>query len=146
MLGGWQTSGVFQVQGGFPLIFNDNILFRGDTNSVALPADQRTVDRWFNTSGFETSSTKQLSNNVRTAPRVFPNLRGQPLNQWDLSAIKDFAATEKVRFQLRGEFLNAFNHAQFSAPTVTPTNSTFGKITAQSNLPRNVQIGLKMIF
>jgi len=157
LLGGWQANAVFQVQGGFPLRFDDNILFRGDINSVALPASQRTVDRWFKTSGFETDSRKQLSNvtkcsatsectNIRTAPRVFPNLRGQPLNQWDLSAIKNFAMGERVSFQLRGEFLNAFNHPQFSNPELSPTNSNFGKITSQSNLQRNVQIGLKMIF
>ena len=53
---------------------------------------------------------------------------------------------EKMKFQLRGEFLNAFNHPQFANPNTDPANSNFGKTTSQSNLPRNVQIGLKMIF
>jgi hypothetical protein len=51
-----------------------------------------------------------------------------------------------MKFQLRGEFLNAFNHPQFGDPTTDPTNTNFGKVTSQSNLPRNVQIGLKLIF
>ncbi len=50
------------------------------------------------------------------------------------------------RLQLRGEFLNAFNHPQFNDPNRSTTNSNFGKSTSQNNLPRNVQIGLKLVF
>ena len=53
---------------------------------------------------------------------------------------------EKTKVQLRGEFLNAFNHPQFANPNTDPANSNFGKTTSQSNLPRNVQIGLKLTF
>jgi len=49
-------------------------------------------------------------------------------------------------FQLRGEFLNAFNHVEFGDPETNPTSANFGRITSQANLPRNVQIGLKLIF
>jgi len=42
--------------------------------------------------------------------------------------------------------LNAFNTPNFANPNLTPSNSSFGKITGQNNLARNVQIGLKMIF
>ena len=56
------------------------------------------------------------------------------------------AVTEGLKFQIRGEFLNAFNHPQFADPNTDPTNSGFAKTTGQNNLPRNVQIGLKLIF
>jgi len=35
---------------------------------------------------------------------------------------------------------------QFSDPQTNPTNANFGRVTEQANLPRNVQIGLKLIF
>jgi len=104
------------------------------------------VDRWFKTEGFETATAKQLGSNYRTAPRQFPGVKTQGLNLWDLSVIKAFAIRESVRLQFRTEFINAFNHAQFADPSRSATNSNFGKITGQSNLPRNIQLALRMVF
>jgi hypothetical protein len=146
VLGGWQVSGIAQFQSGGPLNFDDNYLFRGDPNSVFIPSSERTVDRWFNTAGFETSTTRQLGSNYRTAPRQFPGVKTQGLNLWDISVIKAFTIKEGVRLQFRTEFLNAFNHAQFGDPSRSATNSNFGKITGQSNLPRNIQLALRLVF
>jgi len=143
---GWQVSGIAQFQSGGPLNFDDNYLFRGDPNSVAIPSSEQTVDRWFRTEGFETATAKQLGSNYRTATRQFPGVKTQGLNLWDLSIIKAFALTEKVRLQFRTEFLNAFNHAQFADASRSATNSNFGKITGQSNLPRNIQLALRLVF
>jgi hypothetical protein len=84
--------------------------------------------------------------NIRTFPSRLSAFRGQPLNLWDLSLIKNFTVTEKLKLQTRAEFLNAFNHPQFNDPNTDPTSSSFGKVTQQNNLPRNVQIALKLIF
>jgi hypothetical protein len=146
VFGGWQITGIGQLQTGGPLNFDSNYLFRGDMNSVALAGEQRSIDRWFNIDNFERNTNRQLANNYRTAPRQFPGVRAQGLNLWDLSVIKNFTITETVRVQLRGEYLNAMNHAQFNDPERNPTNSNFGRSTSQNNLPRNVQFGLKLIF
>ncbi|MBI3209531.1 MAG: carboxypeptidase regulatory-like domain-containing protein [Candidatus Solibacter usitatus] len=145
LIGGWQTSGIAQFQTGGPLNFDSNYLFRGDRNSVALGA-QDNIDRWFNTSGFETATARQLGSNFRTAARQFPGVSGQGLNLWDLSVIKAFQITETMKVQFRTEFLNAFNHPQFNDPDRTPTNSNFGRSTGQGNLPRNIQFALKLLF
>ena len=105
-----------------------------DGGSVVDPAKQRADTRI------------RLANNIRVFSSRLTGFRGQPLNLWDLSLIKNFAITEKVKFQLRGEFLNAFNHPQFADPNTDPTSSDFGRTTGQNNLPRNVQIGLKVVF
>jgi hypothetical protein len=112
---------------------------------VALGA-QENIDRWFNTDGFERNTARQLSNNYRTAPRQFAGVKTQGLNLWDLSLLKNFKITETMRLQFRSEFLNAFNHPQFSDPDRTPTNSNFGRSTSQTNLPRNIQFALKLFF
>jgi hypothetical protein len=64
----------------------------------------------------------------------------------DLSVIRTFPLSEGARLQLRAEFLNAFNHPQFSDPNLDPTSSSFGKTTSQANLPRNIQLAVKLIF
>ncbi len=104
------------------------------TNGVVDPVKQRADTRI------------QLTTNYRTLPSRFSMFRGDALNLWDLSVSKNFSITETVKFQLRGEFLNAFNKVIFDNPNLTTNNTNFGKITGQANLPRDVQIGLKLIF
>ena len=60
--------------------------------------------------------------------------------------IRTLSFNEATKVQLRAEFLNAFNHPQFNDPNLDPTSSAFGKITSQANLPRNIQLGVKLIF
>jgi hypothetical protein len=89
-----------------------------------------------------------LANNIRTLPTRVGNLRGQPINLFDLSMIKNFAFTETVKLQLRIEALNAFNHWHFNAPDLNPRNTTFGRVnnSSQVHLPREYQLGLKLMF
>ncbi len=44
------------------------------------------------------------------------------------------------------EFFNLFNHAIFNAPERSPNSSNFGKITSQANLPRIVQMALRLTW
>lgn len=83
---------------------------------------------------------------VRTFPRVLPNFHDPGQNNWDINALKKFPITERVTYELRADFLNAFNHPWFNGPNIDPTKTDFGKITGQRNLPRNVQIGMKVTF
>jgi len=171
MLGGWQLQGIWQAQSGRPLDLG-NFFFNGDPSKLQANIKGGTVDAVFDTSGFYFNDaavqfvdpitgkpnglpdpTKQrndprirLASNIRTFPSRLPGMRGQPLNLWDLSMIKNFSFTENFRLQLRGEFLNAFNHPEFNNPNLDPTSSSFGKVTSQGNLPRNVQLGIKLIF
>jgi hypothetical protein len=64
----------------------------------------------------------------------------------DMSVIMNTALTERIKAQLRGEFVNATNHTQFSNPNTTPTSANFGTITATGQLPRTMQLGLKILF
>ncbi len=64
----------------------------------------------------------------------------------DMSVIKNTTITERIKAQLRAEFINATNHTQFSNPNTTPTSASFGTITGTSQLPRTMQLGLKILF
>ncbi|MFN0121708.1 MAG: TonB-dependent receptor, partial [Blastocatellia bacterium] len=162
-IGGWQAQGIWQWQSGLPLDMG-NVYYNGDITKLKTNIDTSTINNVFDTSGFYFSDATvqtngvvdpakqrndpriQLASNYRVSPSRFPQFRGDAQNLWDLSVSKNFSFTETFRLQLRGEFLNAFNTPIFSNPNVTPNNANFGRITGQANLPRNVQIGLKLLF
>jgi len=145
-ISGWQFEGLYVYQSGPPLDFG-NVLFRGDIGAIELPSSMRTADRWFNTdAGFERDSAQALAWNVRTFPMRFSGVRAAPMNNWDLSALKNSRLNEKVALQFRGEFLNAFNRVWFAAPNTNPLSSTFGVINAEQGNMRRVQLGAKLLF
>ena len=56
---------------------------------------------------------------IRAGAGVFPNggrntLPLRRINNWDLTLLKRFAVTERIKLELQGQFLNAFNHPQFT--------------------------------
>jgi hypothetical protein len=162
-LGDWQVQGIYQLQSGGPISWG-NIFFQGDpskgfdfemgpdrVDTTAFDLSQFYMpDSAARTNGQPFNDMRiRLTNNIRTFPSRIDGVRAQRINLWDLSVIKNINLTESVKLQIRGEFLNAFNHPILEATAnnfVNPTRADFGKITGQANLPRNVQIGLKLIF
>jgi hypothetical protein len=67
--------------------------------------------------------------------RVF--LNGPSFFRMDLNVVKNIRITERVRMQVRAEFLNAFNNINFfypgsettSVPTASITGTSFGQVT-----------------
>jgi outer membrane receptor protein involved in Fe transport len=158
IVGGWQLQGVYVFQSGFPINFgtddgyqrNGNILMYGDMRDAVLPTDEQTVERWFNVdAGFEKNTKAQLDRNLRSFPLRWSFLRGHAWSNYDLSVIKNTEIREGKQLQFRAEFLNAFNHPNFAAPTgnaLNPTNATFGQVTSTANVARRIQLGLKFLF
>jgi hypothetical protein len=144
--GGWQLNGTAIRQSGTPLGFG-NALFIGDIKNIALPKDQRSPDRWFNTdAGFNKISTQQLANNLQTFPTRFAGIRSDGQATWNFSLFKDFKLAEKAKAQFRAEVYNSMNHPSFDVPNTSPTNSSFGTVTAVVSEPRNWQFALKISF
>jgi hypothetical protein len=143
---GWQLGALVAIQSGPPLGF-DNIVFNGNIKDLPLPAGQRGADRWFNTAaGFERDFSRQLAYNLRTFPLRLSGLRGDGLSRWDFSLIRNLALRDKLTFQLRAEVFNAWNHASFSTPNVSPTSTAFGTITSTATESRQWQFSGRMKF
>jgi hypothetical protein len=52
-----------------------------------------------------------------------------------------------MKVELRFEFFNAFNHANFANPASSLTNTTtFGKVSSTVNDPRQIQMAVKFYF
>ena len=116
---------------------------------------ERSPDHWFNIANFETTSSKQLlSNQVRTWPLRFSQIRRQRINNIDIALIKDTSVGEGRNIQFRAEALNAVNHPYFPSPIMTVTTAQsasdtgFGQINAsnQDNYPRRIQLSLRFVF
>jgi hypothetical protein len=149
-IGGWQLGGIYSYQTGFPVGNFGNLLFTGNFDDIAL--DNPTLAEWFNTdAGFNKVSAQQLGSNVRTFPLRLDNVRGDAVNNVDLSILKNTNLSHGKSLQFRFEAINAFNHPLFPAPSgnsLNPTNASFGQVvtSAQINYSRRVQLMLKFLF
>ena len=100
----------------------------------------------FNTSVFDTKAADQSQFHIRTFSTTFLNLRSAESTTWTLPVMKQFQIRETMYFQLRMEAFNAVNHPVFGAPVTTISSTTFGQITPQGNLPRQIQLGARLVF
>ena len=76
-------------------------------------------------------------------PKIHRNCEG-----WvniDVGLSRSFPIREGHRVQLRFEFFNATNHANFSNPTGNITSADFGRILSAGD-PRILQFALKYTF
>ena len=153
VLGGWQHSGIWTFQSGRPFsIFSgrDNSLSGINRDYADLTGQSVELDtgrprnellaEYFNTAAFATNALGTFGN----APRNL--LRGPELFSLDMAVMKIIAVRESVRFQLRGEFFNAFNRPNFGNPRTNQRQSSrFGRIEGAGD-PRIIQIALKVLF
>ena len=129
VVGGWSFNTIYLWVSGAPLGFG-NVLYNGSLSAIALPRSQRTLQRWFNTSGFVTASSQQLADNYRTFPLRLTNARADDWTDWNMSLRKNFRLREGLDFSVRIEGNDALNHPMFSAPNTTPTSAAFGTVTS----------------
>ena len=120
VVGGWSISGVTTLQSGAPFTVTTQTNTTNSFSAGALRADvlrnpnldssERSVQRWFDTTAF-----------AQPAPYQFGNqgvglVRSAGLMNFDLSLLREFRFTERLRAELRGEFFNALNHTNFNIP------------------------------
>ncbi|HLJ12939.1 MAG TPA: carboxypeptidase-like regulatory domain-containing protein [Bryobacteraceae bacterium] len=144
LFGGWNVTGIYTLQTGAPLNWSsaNAIYYGGPLNFNRRNANSPSFD----IAQFNTNASQQLSDNVRTFSSQFGNLRQDGINDMDASILKNFNFTEQTYLQLRFEAFNAINHPTFGPPNLTLTNKNFGLITTQGNLPRNLQIGARLVW
>ncbi|MBO0862111.1 MAG: TonB-dependent receptor, partial [Chloracidobacterium sp.] len=150
ILGGWQVAATYEFQPG-PLLAWPNLFYNGDLSTFEKDAtsNTKTWDQWFNTSlPFERAAANQpAAFQARVFPRFIDGVRADGLNQWNANLLRQIRITERVRLELRGDFINMFNRSQMNPPVLDPTSTNFGRITSQtSSLNRFVQIQARLQF
>jgi hypothetical protein len=140
---GWHVNGIYTYQTGAPIFWSTDMV----TTGAPITVDPRKVDGpALNTSAFDTNSKDQFQFHIRTFPTTFDSLRQDAINNVDASVLKSFATGNGSYLQIRFEIFNLFNHTTFGPPNVTPTSASFGTITSQANLPRQIQVGARFVF
>jgi hypothetical protein len=105
----------------------------------SLSSSERTVSHWFDTSAFAAPAPFTFGNSPRSV------LRGAPVITTDLTLEKSFTFSETVKFDIRSEFYNLLNHANFNTPGATLGASDFGVVTS-ARPGRTAQLAARLSF
>jgi len=155
VLGGWLVSGIQRYLSGTPIAVvtvNNLPIFNGGLRPDVVPGvDQRAAtgpggfdparDRWINPAAFVNPAPYTFGN----APRYL-GLRNPATLEESFAVVKDTAIRERTFIQFRAEMSNPFNRVVFAGPSGDMSSQSFGSIGSQANSPRNIQLGLKLIF
>lgn len=149
-LGGWQIGGIWTGFSGGPLgitsavnnTFSQGGGQRPNWNGRNECVPNPTPARWLDSGVLSNPAPYSFG----TAPRTFNGCRSDGTSQVDLIVTKNTRFLERWNLQFRTEVFNISNTPRFAPPNANFGNPQFGVVNTQSNLPRIVQFGLKLIY
>ena len=123
ILGGWQTSSIFQARSGLP----ENIQLVSGFFGIPMRPDYVSGQSvwapnhsWpftsYNINAFQLESNYDGTPGGVTGNFGRNALRGPAFFQWDFSAMKNFPITERFKLQFRADIFNVLNHPNFANP------------------------------
>ncbi len=148
LIGGWQANGILDLHTGQPFsiagfdvgFINRNFGQRANIVGDPYPSGfHKSINEWFNTAAFVNPPMGYFGNSSRDL------LRGPGFANLDFSLFKSIPLGDRVRWQTRGEFFNAFNHTNFGNPSNAVYASNFGVIGSAAP-GRIVQVAMKLIW
>ena len=169
VVSGWQLTGILTAQTGQAFTVydgTDQSNTSGNNDRPNLIGDWHVsnpgVSAWFNACTILANGNRsncqpgqspawqiQPANTFGNAGRNI--LTGPGLLNFDLGLYRQFRFTERIGTQLRCEFFNLSNRANFFLPNSTVTSSAFGTLTQAADQPntgaqRQIQLALKIVF
>jgi len=156
---GWEVTTLTRLQQGMPMNFPAGAAATGVDPALSNPS----YARWFNTCTQLANGTLQnclpneavawtirQPNTLQLWSSRLSSVRLPGVHNVDISVIKHNHIGERFDLLFRTDFINGFNSPQFfSGPITTVTSGNFGRISGamdQSNLPRFIQLSLKLQF
>jgi hypothetical protein len=155
IIGGWQFNWMVRASSGIPWSFSGN---SAPVPGVPIAASPQSIDQWVNPAAFTNVTNTAFcypqgsSNCIQEWSTVNGHIRAPRIANYDLGLFKNFRITERIKFVIMNNWVNATNTPQFfSLPGSCEniTASCFGKIAGfqgQTNYARQIQIGGKLIF
>jgi len=153
LVGPWDFAGIWTIHSGDRSTVTDATNVSNSSGGGAqrpnrigngnLPANQRTLNHWFDLTAFTQPTTYTYGNSgngIIAGPGYFSA---------DLTLERHFIVRDRVDIDLRGEAFNAFNRPNFGDPNTTFANAQAGVISSEfagAGGPRVGQIALKVSF
>jgi hypothetical protein len=146
---GWELATVLTLQGGTPFSVLTNetafVQARADSFAGCNPALSGSVESrlnmYFNAACFTPATA--VGDFGDTGRNI---LRGPNQKNADISIVKYFPVTERVKMEFRSEFFNAFNMVSFANPINIVESANVGQIVSTTTGPRVIQFALKLNF
>ena len=149
IIGGWELSGFFTLQSGFPLQVSQNggTLWNGTQrpNLLGDPSTPGSVYDRLNNYFNQNSFSRPAPDTFGTAGRTL-DIRGPRVNSLDAALLKSWRTVEGQRFEFRFEASNVRNRPVFSDPATAYGAGNFGVISGTKVGARSVQLGFKYYF
>jgi hypothetical protein len=156
--GGWNISGTTTFYSGLPFTPNLNNRAgapytgpngRPDVGTGDPYAADQNRDHWLSVGPNGSLSSAFVVPAVNAFGNYgFNTLRGPIFINQDISLAKSFHLTEKLRYQLRGEAYNIFNHTNLNTPNTNVNGNNAGQITsiAYGYNMRRLQFAMRLDF
>jgi Carboxypeptidase regulatory-like domain len=152
ILGGWNTSGAFSYNTGWPLALTstgNSGVGAGVTRPNGVPGKnaklngkvESRLSQYLNTAAFAVPPPYTFGNVSRT----LGNVRGPSWWNYDLALQKSFPIKESWSLTFRAEAHNLTNTPYFLLPGIEVGTSTFGQVSASIN-QRQGQLALRLTF
>jgi Carboxypeptidase regulatory-like domain/TonB dependent receptor-like, beta-barrel len=150
LLGGWQLGGIASFLSGRPLTHSINVDRQNNGGAVRgnwvrdpnLPASERTIDRWFDTTFVVATpaGVGQIGNAGRNL------IIGPGVKNFDFLLSRSFFMPFEGHYlQFRFESFNFTNTPAFGNPNTSVGSVNAGQITSAGD-PRRIQFALKYVF
>ncbi len=157
---GWKISGITQFTDGLPIQISEpddrdlrgdtGIIYSGSTDEPNYTKGKGYADRnprhrkpYLNTSLWSQEPLGTIGNSPKRM------LHSPGMDNWNLALLKDVHLRESMAVELRAEFFNVFNHAQFYGIGSVDGNwddgPSFGLVTSAAD-PRIGQLAVKFNF
>jgi hypothetical protein len=149
LINDWTVTAVLTLQSGTPIAITqttNNNAFAGVgtqrpnlIGDPTLPAEERSVSRWFNTSAFATAPQFTIGTSSRNP------VRGPGYRNLDFAVMRIVPLPASRAVELRAEIFNVTNTPPLGAPNGIFGSAAFGTITTAGD-PRVVQLAIKFMF
>jgi hypothetical protein len=194
LFGGWRTAGLYSVQAGFPVWVRlgsvgywisqgggDALTGNTTLRPNIVPGVSQTNNNWQNDPYGNNTNFRYINPDAFAVPgsldnpqfgnasRTLPNVRNPWTTFFDANLAKQFNVVgERLKLELRGDFINALNHPNFfinantghdlvgafnrgslTNPTASPftLQTAFGKFDRNNTTPaRLIRVGVRLTF